>query len=258
MAACDFGASDKPVLTVEKPIECELLPPAKGSPKSKAACQPCKTKASPKSGPKDNPKAGIPTVPKTAETKGYKAEKPAEAPAVEEPKLTEEEAAAAAKAAKRKEIEEKVKAAQAARQKVIDQEAALEIKKKEIEEKGLLHYGTHNAITCDGCGAVPIFGYRYRCKQCANHDICENCYDAWMGGKGTMVNGLAKQTLSANAADHSFSLFKDKGFKSMAKNSAGGEAEKTVKVKPNDPCPCGSGKKYKKCCGLTKVGSIAD
>ena len=22
-----------------------------------------------------------------------------------------------------------------------------------------------------------------------------------------------------------------------------------VKVGPNDPCPCGSGKKYKKCCG---------
>ena len=22
------------------------------------------------------------------------------------------------------------------------------------------------------------------------------------------------------------------------------------KIKPNDPCPCGSGKKYKKCCGL--------
>jgi preprotein translocase subunit SecA len=21
------------------------------------------------------------------------------------------------------------------------------------------------------------------------------------------------------------------------------------KVRPNDPCPCGSGKKYKKCCG---------
>ena len=25
--------------------------------------------------------------------------------------------------------------------------------------------------------------------------------------------------------------------------------KKTVKVGPNDPCPCGSGKKYKKCCG---------
>ena len=24
------------------------------------------------------------------------------------------------------------------------------------------------------------------------------------------------------------------------------------KVYPNDPCPCGSGKKYKKCCGKNK------
>nr|WP_243875294.1 SEC-C metal-binding domain-containing protein [Blautia obeum] len=23
----------------------------------------------------------------------------------------------------------------------------------------------------------------------------------------------------------------------------------TKKIYPNDPCPCGSGKKYKKCCG---------
>ena len=28
---------------------------------------------------------------------------------------------------------------------------------------------------------------------------------------------------------------------------------KTVKVGRNDPCPCGSGKKYKKCCGLNEV-----
>ena len=28
--------------------------------------------------------------------------------------------------------------------------------------------------------------------------------------------------------------------------------KKGVKVGPNDPCPCGSGKKYKKCCGLNK------
>ena len=25
---------------------------------------------------------------------------------------------------------------------------------------------------------------------------------------------------------------------------------KQEKVKPNEPCPCGSGKKYKKCCAL--------
>ena len=27
---------------------------------------------------------------------------------------------------------------------------------------------------------------------------------------------------------------------------------KDEKVYPNDPCPCGSGKKYKKCCGKNK------
>ena len=28
-----------------------------------------------------------------------------------------------------------------------------------------------------------------------------------------------------------------------------GPVKKEVKVYPNDPCPCGSGKKYKQCCG---------
>lgn len=31
---------------------------------------------------------------------------------------------------------------------------------------------------------------------------------------------------------------------------------KTVKAGPNDPCPCGSGKKYKKCCGSVGQNSI--
>jgi len=42
-------------------------------------------------------------------------------------------------------------------------------------------------------------------------------------------------------------------------NSPVGEVEKVrpVKVAPkvgrNDPCPCGSGKKYKKCCGINEA-----
>ena len=28
-----------------------------------------------------------------------------------------------------------------------------------------------------------------------------------------------------------------------------GPVKKEVKIYPNDPCPCGSGKKYKQCCG---------
>jgi len=27
-----------------------------------------------------------------------------------------------------------------------------------------------------------------------------------------------------------------------------------AKVGRNDPCPCGSGKKYKKCCGINEPG----
>jgi len=63
-----------------------------------------------------------------------------------------------------------------------------------------------------------------------------------------MANGLGKQVLSTKAEDHSFALYKDKTFKPLVK---GASTQKTAaaKVKPNDPCPCGSGKKFKKCCG---------
>ena len=56
-------------------------------------------------------------------------------------------------------------------------------------------------------------GYRYKCKSCANHDICETCFKAWDGGKGTVANHLNQQKLSTNAADHTFAVHKDKGFK---------------------------------------------
>lgn len=37
------------------------------------------------------------------------------------------------------------------------------------------------------------------------------------------------------------------------KDGIDGPVTKSVKkVYPNDPCPCGSGKKYKKCCGKNK------
>ena len=34
--------------------------------------------------------------------------------------------------------------------------------------------------------------------------------------------------------------------------NASGTVRNTHKIYPNDPCPCGSGKKYKKCCGKNK------
>lgn len=36
------------------------------------------------------------------------------------------------------------------------------------------------------------------------------------------------------------------------KQKASGTVRNEEKIYPNDPCPCGSGKKYKKCCGRNK------
>ena len=37
---------------------------------------------------------------------------------------------------------------------------------------------------------------------------------------------------------------------------ASGTVRKPKKIGRNDPCPCGSGKKYKKCCGKKRINEI--
>ena len=65
-----------------------------------------------------------------------------------------------------------------------------------------------------------------------------------------MTNELGKQVISQKAEDHRFVLHKDKSFNPLVKRKAAAATEpKEAKTKPNDPCPCGTGKKYKKCCG---------
>jgi uncharacterized protein YchJ len=39
-------------------------------------------------------------------------------------------------------------------------------------------------------------------------------------------------------------------FQSAGQMQSAHPTTQTIKVGRNDPCPCGSGKKYKKCCGL--------
>ena len=33
----------------------------------------------------------------------------------------------------------------------------------------------HDGIGCDGCGATPLRGVRYRCAMCPNYDLCNSC-----------------------------------------------------------------------------------
>ena len=44
-------------------------------------------------------------------------------------------------------------------------------------------------------------------------------------------------------------LFAYRDFELYKEQKASGTVRKEKKVGRNDPCPCGSGKKYKKCCG---------
>ena len=142
------------------------------------------------------------------------------------------------------------------------------------------YFGEHQGITCDGCGG-PVVGYRYKCSKCQNHDVCEGCYDTFRT-HGVVTNNLSEQRLSSDPKDHNFKLFKgrvqlpdelcsnmlwcpvhdikpspscfrsDSTFKPLVKGAGGATKPSAKKVRPNDPCTCDSGKKYKKCCGLKK------
>ena len=96
---------------------------------------------------------------------------------------------------------------------------------------------------------MPMVGLRYRCSVCPNHDLCETCYEDWKTND-VVPNGLGRKTISKDPKDHDFRLFKDRGFHPIRRAGAPVQKLRTgSKVKPNDPCPCGCGKKAKKCCG---------
>ena len=70
----------------------------------------------------------------------------------------------------------------------------------------------------------------------------------------TEVNlGFDKALLYKNELEEWNDIFDEETRKALYKEQKSSTTiVKDKKVYPNDPCPCGSGKKYKKCCGKNK------
>ncbi|XP_016994309.2 protein ref(2)P [Drosophila takahashii] len=37
------------------------------------------------------------------------------------------------------------------------------------------NFTIHDSVECDGCGLAPLIGFRYKCIQCSNYDLCQKC-----------------------------------------------------------------------------------
>ena len=42
---------------------------------------------------------------------------------------------------------------------------------KDYTNRGVIH----SKVMCDGCGMLPIEGWRYKCAICDDYSLCENC-----------------------------------------------------------------------------------
>ena len=147
-----------------------------------------------------------------------------------------------ARAKKRAEIMAKVAAAQAAQREAA--EAAPEPAPEPQDPK--TKYGLHRGIVCDGCGTDPVMGYRWKCTKCGNHDLCDDCHEIFKSGVVPQGSHADAEPLSDRPQDHDFILFSDSTMKSATGKVLTKDGIK--KIKPNEPCYCGSNKKYKKCC----------
>ncbi|KAH8377104.1 hypothetical protein KR093_003466 [Drosophila rubida] len=45
----------------------------------------------------------------------------------------------------------------------------------------------HDGVQCDACGTLPMIGFRYKCVQCPNFDLCQNCEAAHKHPEHLMV-----------------------------------------------------------------------
>ena len=67
------------------------------------------------------------------------------------------------------------------------------------------------------------------------------------------LDGIDESLVEAHPIEEWNDIFDEETRKALYKEQKSSTTiVKEKKIYPNDPCPCGSGKKYKKCCGRNK------
>jgi hypothetical protein len=95
---------------------------------------------------------------------------------------------------------------------------------------------------CDWCFRVTPDQDLLLCGGCQQVGYCDRACcqkKGWKKASGETMEGAAEAECGAAGGG---------GHKDACAGMAA-EAAKAKKTKPNEKCPCGGGKKYKKCCG---------
>jgi len=109
------------------------------------------------------------------------------------------------------------------------------------------HFSYDSEETADGKGQIIRFYEVNDRSRYTDVSLVQICYDIWqmykcLGIFNELIYHLEIQELMLKGIVPSFCTDKAVRDKMMPFNSG-------KKIYPNEPCPCGSGKKYKKCCG---------
>ena len=110
-----------------------------------------------------------------------------------------------------------------------------------------LHFGEEPPITVNGgSGTLFVTGCNLRCAFCQNYQISQCGL-----GKELSIEETVKLLFKVKVEQK---VEREQVAKVTGTNKDDSLAKAPVKraeskVYPNDPCPCGSGKKYKQCCG---------
>ena len=51
------------------------------------------------------------------------------------------------------------------------------------DDDAITSRAVHHGVSCDGCATSPVVGLRWKCKQCANYDLCNTCYNSFCGNR---------------------------------------------------------------------------